>query len=163
MSRTRLTLFFPFSGLDETKFDAKTLVTLDNVNANGFWEADVDSATVDGVDLGLAGRTAILDTGTTLMIVPAADALAIHQQIDGATTDGQGGFTVPCTTTQSIALTFGGQEFTIDPRDLAFQPLDPTDPEGDCISGIGSGNIGAATQWLVSLHVPFYAGGLMYG
>ncbi|KAF9046830.1 aspartic peptidase A1 [Hymenopellis radicata] len=138
-----------FGGLDDTKFDPATLVTLDNVNAQGFWEAAVDSSSVDGTDLGFKGRTAILDTGTTLMIVPQADANAIHKQIKGATSDGQGGFTVPCTTTASVAITFGGQEFTIDPRDLAFTPVDPNDPTGDCVSGIGAGNIGGANEWLV--------------
>jgi len=34
-----------------------------NVNQDGFWEADVDAATVNGADTGLTGRTAILDTG----------------------------------------------------------------------------------------------------
>jgi len=57
---------------------------------------------------------------------------------------------VPCTTKASVALTFGKQEFTIDSRDLAFTPVDPADPEGDCISGISAGNIGGATEWLVS-------------
>jgi hypothetical protein len=52
-----------FGGLDTTKFDAKTLVTFDNVNTKGFWEGDV-SFSVGGQDLGLKGRTAILDTGT---------------------------------------------------------------------------------------------------
>ncbi|KAF9013669.1 hypothetical protein BDZ89DRAFT_1142537 [Hymenopellis radicata] len=45
------------------------LVTLDNVNAQGFWEAAVDASSVDGNDLGFKVRTAILDTGTTLMIL----------------------------------------------------------------------------------------------
>lgn len=137
------------SGLDQTKFDAATLVTIDNVNTDGFWEGAVDSSSVDGADLGLKGRTAILDTGTTLMIVPQADADAIHAQISGAASDGQGGFTVPCTTNASVALTFGGQEFTIDPRDIAFTPVDANDPTGDCVSGIAAGNIGGATEWLV--------------
>ncbi len=89
------------------------------------------AASVDGTDLGLNGRTAILDTGTTLIIAPAADALAIHQQIQGAQSDGQGGFIIPCTTTASVALTFGQTTFAIDPRDLAFAPLDPNDPTGE--------------------------------
>jgi len=138
-----------FGGLDDTKFDAQTLVTLDNVSKVGFWEAAVDATTVDGTDLNLAGRTAILDTGTTLIIMPQADADAIHQNIQGAQSDGQGGFTVPCNTQASVAMTFGGTVFAIDPRDIAFQPLDPNNPNGDCISGIAAGNIGAATQWLV--------------
>ncbi|KAG6844956.1 hypothetical protein H0H87_002070 [Tephrocybe sp. NHM501043] len=138
-----------FGGLDDTKFDAATLVTLDNVNAQGFWEGDMDAITVDGKDSGLQGRTAILDTGTTLIVAPPNDAAAIHALIDGAQDVGQGTFTVPCTTTASVALSFGGTSFAIDSRDIAFQPVDPADPTGDCISGISAGQIGGATEWLV--------------
>jgi len=60
-----------FGGLDATKFDAATLVALPNVNQQGFWEANLDAVTVNGQDLGLQGRTAILDTGTTLIVAPA--------------------------------------------------------------------------------------------
>ncbi|KAI0077892.1 aspartic peptidase A1 [Panus rudis PR-1116 ss-1] len=137
-----------FGGLDETKFDPNTLVTFDNVNKQGFWEGDM-TVSVDGQDLGLKGRTAILDTGTTLIIAPQADATAVHQQIPGAKSDGQGGFTIPCTTTATVALTFGGQTFEINPQDMLFAPVDPTDLQGDCISGISSGNIGGANEWLV--------------
>lgn len=126
-----------FGGLDESKFDASTLVTFDNVNEQGFWEGAM-TVSVNGQDLGLQGRTAILDTGTTLIIAPEADAAAVHQAIPGAKSDGQGGFTIPCTTTASVALTFGGQDFAIDPRDLLFAPVDPNDLTGDCVSGISS-------------------------
>jgi len=138
-----------FGGLDETKFDPNTLVTLDNVNEKGFWEATMDSVTVDGVDSGLAGRKAILDTGTTLILAPAADAAKVHQGIQGAKSDGQGGFLVPCTTNASIALNFGGKSFAIDLRDLAFAPVDANNSTGDCVSAISGGNVGDATEWLV--------------
>jgi hypothetical protein len=47
-------------------------------------------------------------------------------------------------------LSFGGTAFAIDPRDLAFVPVDPANAKnGDCISGISAGNFGGATQWLV--------------
>lgn len=59
-----------FGALDKTKFDPATLVTINNVNSQGFWEAPLDAATVDGKDTGLQGRTAIIDTGTTLIVVP---------------------------------------------------------------------------------------------
>ncbi|KAG6861997.1 hypothetical protein C0995_008184 [Termitomyces sp. Mi166 len=138
-----------FGGLDTTKFDQNTLVTVDNVNQDGFWEGNMDAVTVDGQDSGLQGRTAILDTGTTLIVAPPDDATAVHQLIQGAQDVGQGTFTIPCTTNASVALSFGGTSFSIDPRDLAFQPVDPNDPTGDCISGISSGQIGGATEWLV--------------
>jgi hypothetical protein len=92
----------------------------------------------------------VLSIGTTLIVAPASDAAAVHAAIPGAQSDGQGGFTLPCTTTASVALTFGGQSFSIDPRDLAFQPINANDPQGDCVSGIVSGNIGGAQEWLVS-------------
>ena len=81
------------------------------------------------------------------MIIPDADAATIHNSIPGAQSDGQGGFTVPCSTNASVALTYGGQTFTIDPRDVARQPVDSN---GNCASGIASSSGGSATQWLVS-------------
>ena len=61
-----------FGGLDPKKFDQSTLVTLNNINTQGFWEANLDAVTVNGADTGLRTRTAILDTGTTLLFMPAA-------------------------------------------------------------------------------------------
>ena len=84
------------------------------------------------------------------MVLPANDAQTLHNQIPGSKSDGQGGFTIPCTANASVALTFGGQQFTIDPRDIAFQPVDANNPQGDCLSGITSGSVGGATEWLVS-------------
>ncbi|KAI9000528.1 aspartic peptidase domain-containing protein [Trametes punicea] len=134
-----------FGGLDQTKFDPNTLVTFDNVGQTGFWEGAMDSVSVNGQDLGLQGRTAILDTGTTLIVAPDADAAAVHAAIPGAQSDGQGGFIIPCNTNASVALTFSGQEFAIDTRDLVFAQID----DKNCASGISSGEIDGATTWLV--------------
>ena len=139
-----------FGALNPDKFQVNTLVTIPNVNQNGFWEAPM-SASVGGQDLGLQGRTAILDTGTTLIIAPLADAEAIHSAIPGALTDGQGQFAIPCTSEVVVSLNFGGTDFEIDPRDLTFVPLDPADPKGLCLSGISGGQIGGPGQWLVRL------------
>lgn len=136
-----------FGGLDQSKFDPNTLVTLQNVNKEGFWEAAIDAVSANGTNLNLAGRTAILDTGTTLLIVPLADAQAIHKAIPGAQQD-KNTFVLPCTTTTSLALKFGGRDFSIDPRDLAFAPLDPNNPTGTCVSGISAGNVGGPNEWL---------------
>jgi hypothetical protein len=105
----------------------------------------MDAVTVNGQDTGLKGRTAILDTGTTLIVAPPADATAVHQLIDGAASDGQGGFTIPCNGNATVSLTFAGQQFDINPVDLAFQQIDAN----TCASGISSGQIGGAQEWLV--------------
>ncbi|GAA6011116.1 hypothetical protein JCM10207_005502 [Rhodosporidiobolus poonsookiae] len=95
-------------------------------------------------------RTAILDTGTTLIIAPAPDAEALHRMIPGAKPDGQGGFTLPCTTRSSISLTFAGRAFPLNPRDLTFLPL-TDDLDGECVSAISSGSVGGegSGEWLV--------------
>jgi len=136
-----------FGALDESKFDPNTLQVINNVNKRGFWEAPMPSITVNGKDIGLKGRTAILDTGTTLIIAPTADAVAVHRAIPGAASDGQGGFTVPCNIKTSLALKFGNRVFTIDPRDLAVAQI--SRGSNTCVSGISSGKIGTATEWLV--------------
>jgi len=137
-----------FGGLDETKFDANTLVEVPNVSRIGFWEAQMPSILVNDQNVGLQGRSAILDTGTTLVIAPPADATAIHQAIPGAKFDQQLGiFTVPCNTNVRVALTFGNTAFSIDPRDLAFGQI--ARGSQDCMSGISAGEFGEATQWLV--------------
>ena len=105
---------------------------------------------INGKNYNSPSNTAILDTGTTLIIAPQADADTVHEAIPGAQSDGQGGYTIPCTTNTSIALTFGGHAFAIDPQDLLFAPVDPNDLTGECVSGISAGEIGGADEWLVS-------------
>ena len=104
----------------------------------------------------------------SLIVAPPADALAFHQAIPGAKSDGRGGFTIPCTTEANVSFTIGGSEFSIgkpsllsldnvlmtdmilpDNRDLPFVPVNAADPTGDCISGISAGQIGGAQEWLV--------------
>ena len=137
-----------FGGLDQSKFDPKTLVTMSNINLGGHWEAGFTAVSVNGEDLGLEGRTAIFDTGTTLLVVPEADAEIIHAKIPGTKTDVQWGYLVPCTTTAVVSFTFGGQQFDINPLDLLFNPVDQNNLEGDCYSGIALGTVGTANQWL---------------
>jgi hypothetical protein len=152
-------------GFDDTKFNKDTLVTVENVSEQGFWEADIEKVTADGVDLDLGGRTAILDSkssllcpwceaanlpfsiaGTTLLIAPQDDVEKIHKAIGGKADEG-GRFTLPCNTNATLALSFGGRDFVINPKDLAFFPL-TSNPTGDCLSGISAGDIGVNT-WLV--------------
>lgn len=112
----------------------------------GLWQVNMDGASVDGTNV-VGGRQAIIDTGTTLVLAPPADATAIHAPIQGAQTDGQGGFTVPCGTTNNIALAFGGQSFSIDPRDWVLSPTDATNTT--CTSGISGQSVTGGNQWLV--------------
>lgn len=136
-----------FGGLDSTKFVANTLVTIPNVSKVGFWEGAIDAITVNGQDTGMTGRTAILDTGTTLIIAPPSDTLAVMTMLGGKCDTQQ--CTIPCTSNASVALSFGNASFSIDSRDMALLPVDVNNPTGDCTAGIQAGTIGTNTEWLV--------------
>jgi hypothetical protein len=69
LSHTLSSQLTSFGRYSTSKFIAP-LTTVANVNTQGFWEAAVDDVSVDGQSLGLEGRTAILDTGTSLIVVP---------------------------------------------------------------------------------------------
>ncbi|KAJ7722757.1 acid protease [Mycena maculata] len=137
-----------FGALDDTKFDESTLVTLEATN-DAFWITQLGGVTVDGATVALSGnRTALMDTGTTLLVVPSTDIAGIHAKIPGAKQTSSGSFTVPCNTNASVALEFGGKSFPINPQDLTFASGGRT--TGDCTSGIGAFAPGQTpTQWLV--------------
>lgn len=52
------------------------------------------------------------------MFAPPDDVEAIHALIQGAMSDGNGGFTVPCDMQESIAFVIGKISFAIDPSDI---------------------------------------------
>ncbi|EPQ54274.1 acid protease [Gloeophyllum trabeum ATCC 11539] len=137
-----------FGGMDPAKFDASSKVTVKNVSPKGYWEANVDSFKVDGKDVNLSGRTAILDTGTTLIVGPGLDVDALHEAMPVSRFDGFN-WIIPCTTTTKVSLTFSGKEFEIDSRDLTFLPVSSTNLTGDCYSSITRGTVGGDQEWLV--------------
>lgn len=140
-----------FGGVNGELFEGN-LTEVDNVSDQGFWEANLDAVSFGGKSISLSGstqRTAILDTGTTLIVAPQKDADAVHAAIEGSKSDGQGGYTIPCTTSGQVALSFGGKEWAMDPRDMVYLPVDSKDLKGDCVSAISAGSVGQAGEWLV--------------
>nr|GAT46207.1 predicted protein [Mycena chlorophos] len=133
-----------FGGLDSTKFDPSTQVTINSTNS-GFWIIPLDGASVNGKSVKIQSNTGFMDTGTTLLLMPEADAVAVHQQIPGAQQK-NGQFTIPCDTKATVSLTFGGKNFDINPSDLVAPKNKPS--PGNCDSKIGV-SAQSSTQWVV--------------
>jgi hypothetical protein len=92
--------------------------------------------------------SAIIDTGTTLIIVPHDVSQAIHDAIPGATYDPMYGWRMPCSldessANKSISISLGGQEFPLLLQDLVREKMpnsvNSTTPL--CYSGIAEANI----------------------
>ncbi|KAI0275626.1 aspartic peptidase domain-containing protein [Russula aff. rugulosa BPL654] len=90
--------------------------------AGTFWLQTVSGVIVNGntVNTG-TGNSAAIDTGTTLIGAPTAAVNAIWGAVNGAVPlsgNMSGFYTFPCNTQLSIAISFGGPAWPINPADL---------------------------------------------
>lgn len=127
-------------GTDTSAFSgALTFAPLTETNPPAFWEIVVSSASVGSRAVVTAPQDAIVDTGTTLLIVDPASANAIYAAIPGARSAanlvGPGFFTIPCNAVPSnVGFTIAGRTFTLSADTLNFGLLE----EGTnlCLGGI---------------------------
>lgn len=85
---------------------------------------------------------AIIDTGTTLTILPPNLAKAFHDAIPGATFDNRYGWQVPCKPASNLGnITFylGGEAFPVPIVDMIRERSSPEDPSL-CFSGVAAAN-----------------------
>jgi hypothetical protein len=133
-----------FGKADSSRYDGDLNYIAAIKNTNGFWELPVKDAGVNGNIAGLPGRTAIIDSGTSYILMPHDDALQLHELISGYKQDGSEMFTVPCDSAAKVQLTFGGITYDISPKDYIGRQAS---------SGCSSNIIGRQTfgpkQWLV--------------
>ncbi|GBC08644.1 hypothetical protein RclHR1_08280012 [Rhizophagus clarus] len=115
------------------------------VNNRGFWQITLGGAQVDGNDISVSGGDAIIDTGTTLVIIPTADADAIHNAIPGSKKQGQN-YLIPSDTKAVVSFSFGGVTYQISPEDLIVDDAG----NGLSVSGIQGDTLpGMENTWLV--------------
>jgi hypothetical protein len=113
-------------------------------NADGFWEIPVGGASVGGKPAAIqTGVTAILDSGTSFMLLPPADADALNLQIPGAVANGET-YLIPCGSNTPVVLTLAGRQWPIDPKNYVGNPSGNA-----CQSNIVSHLTFGATQWLL--------------
>ncbi|KAI9304765.1 aspartic peptidase domain-containing protein, partial [Cunninghamella echinulata] len=144
-----------FGGLDPTRFTGPMIYTpsMDD----HYWMVHINqiklgNATFTNNTLSSSSRRAIVDSGTTLMIVTPEDAQAIHGNIPGAINNGDSTWSVPCQNVNQLPpleLTLNNisagntttnnttsppQILSLPPSAYILSPLNPANPM--CISGI---------------------------
>ncbi|KAF9402296.1 hypothetical protein BGZ94_004966 [Podila epigama] len=142
-----------FGGMDMSWVEPGEELTFTPVTRPKYWQINVENVLVNGKvikyiskdreTLGEADRkranvAGIVDTGTTLMIVPSRLAQLIHRKVTGAAMVGPS-WAVPCDLVRQsrdgskVELQIEGKRFGIPFEDLVREP---TDVEGMCFSGI---------------------------
>jgi cathepsin D len=136
-----------FGGIDHSKFQGSLSYTATVAADSNLWEIPVDDMAVSGTSCKLTGRSAIIDTGTSYILMPLADATILHAQIPGSTnTGGSPNFMIPCSTTKTIQFTFSGVTYSVQPNDY----LSKADSTGEmCASNIIGQQAYSANQWIL--------------
>ncbi|TFY61132.1 hypothetical protein EVG20_g7166, partial [Dentipellis fragilis] len=103
------------------------------------WGISVDAVSINGAVAISTPVQGFVDFGTTQILMSVTEADTLNEKIPGARQVSPGEWIIPCNTQAVLALTIGGVVWRVDPRDLAFQPVDSP---GLCKSNI-SGDVNA--------------------
>ncbi|CAG8785515.1 9156_t:CDS:1, partial [Gigaspora rosea] len=108
-------------GSNPKKYHANTLTFTNVVDDNkGEWKIPIDNVVINGEKLNLKNRTAIIDTGTALIVMPYDDAKEFYSKIPNARDNGAGYYTLRCEYQYEVGLEFNGKTWYIDPKDFLY-------------------------------------------
>ncbi|KAG0289854.1 hypothetical protein BGZ96_006662 [Linnemannia gamsii] len=105
-----------FGGVDTTKYvgNFTWAPTIDR----SAWKIKFDGVSIAGKSLGLSGN-ALIDSGTSLIIVPSKAASVFHDHIPGALDIPKVGWILPCNTSVGdLNFTIAGQQFRVPADEL---------------------------------------------
>jgi hypothetical protein len=135
-----------FGGPDQSAYQGSLNYISTVNNTNGFWEIPLQAAGVDGKTAAIQSKvTALIDSGTSYILIPPSDAVALHANIPDSNHTGGETFTVPCSTTQPITFMFGGKPYNISPKDWIGASVG----NGQCHSNIVGLQTFGSNQWLL--------------
>jgi hypothetical protein len=104
-----------FGAIDHSKFSEELRYTK-VVPDTHRWEIPVEDAIVDGKNAGFTGKSAIVDTGTSFILLPGPDAIVFHELIPGSVQEGES-FKLPCDTKAVVEIAISGFRFSVSPKD----------------------------------------------
>lgn len=106
-------------GIDSSK--TKSNIVNSTVVAGAVtWDISLDDITVDGTGVGFTNRVVSIDTGTSVIVTPEQDLIALSNAINGkivAQPDGTY-IEIPCNFNHVISFKFNGVTFDMDNKDL---------------------------------------------
>lgn len=133
-----------FGAIDQSKVEGDITYT-DIISGVHRWEIPIEDTIVDGNPVNFKGKSAIVDTGTSFMLLPPEDAKVVHSFIPDAVQDGEN-FKVPCSTKSSIEISISGVKYKVFYKDYVGR----ADKSGQmCNSRIAGHQAFGKNQWLL--------------
>ncbi|KAI8338066.1 aspartic peptidase domain-containing protein, partial [Chlamydoabsidia padenii] len=132
-------------GMDHTRYVPGSLVYTP-LTSDQYWQIELTHIEMGESRL-FQHRQAIVDSGTTLIIVPREDAQVIHGMIPGAVDNGDSTWSIPCGVQvptlviwiEHVALSLPGSAYVLD-------PLSNSDM---CLSGISGQVLDSEATWIL--------------
>jgi len=122
-------------------------ITYVPVTQQQYWNVGLDGALVGGQQVSIATNLAAIDTGTTLIVMPTADAKAVNDLVGGTLIpNGDGSYSISCQTDSlpTFSIQFGGQKFDIAPKYYVL-----SNGDGTCVSGFAGMDMFEMSMWVV--------------
>ncbi|KAI9737787.1 MAG: hypothetical protein M1834_009155 [Cirrosporium novae-zelandiae] len=129
--------------IDSSKYTGD-LVYTSVVSKGSYWEIAADDLAFDGTSAGLDSRTAIIDTGTSYVLLPPNDATALFTNFPDAVKSGSQ-WHVPCNSTAPVQFSFSGTTFNVSSKDYVGSETS----DGLCVSKIVSQKVFSSSQWIL--------------
>ena len=133
-----------FGAPDSSRYTGELSYT-DTDPEGGFWEIPLDDASFDSKPYNFHGKSAILDTGTSFILIPPDDAQRLHAQIPHSEQDGET-FNIPCSTDIPLKIIISNTAYNISTDDYVGHPV--KDPNL-CASNIIGRQAFGPDQWLL--------------
>ncbi|RUS26632.1 rhizopuspepsinogen precursor [Jimgerdemannia flammicorona] len=130
---------YTFGGYDKSKIGGN-LTTVPVDKSQGFWGITVDSLSVGNKSVAKSFQ-GIIDTGTTLVLLPNDMAAAVAKRY-GATDNYDGSYTISCDSSKlpNLKFSIGGASFKVPGPDLVFEK----NPDDTCTAGFGYSSLNFA-------------------
>lgn len=129
-----------FGTIDTTKFGGNISYTATNQDT---WTIPLDDVYVNDQAVGFTGKSATIDTGTTYILIPPADAASLFALVPGSSKSGEN-YIIPCNSTATLEFEFSGIKYAIEPEDYIGATS-----TGGCVSTIVGHESSGANTWLV--------------
>ncbi|KAJ7148036.1 aspartic peptidase domain-containing protein [Mycena crocata] len=146
---------FTFGGVNSSLYsgDVDFLGLAAGSTALGLWMLDITTINVGGHSVSITPNAtlAMFDTKLNAIYGPESEVRAIYAAIPGSSEPVETIFQFPCNTTVNVSVSFGGQTWSIDPRDMNQGPVSGNTSQ--CYGAIGSMTGDQTPSW--KFGIPF--------
>ncbi|KAF7346699.1 Acid protease [Mycena sanguinolenta] len=117
----------------------------------GSWTLEISAFNVGNKSIAITPNATLAMFDTTLDGIdgPEADVRTIYAAIPGSTEPEETIFQIPCNTTATISVSFGGQTWSIGAKDLVQEPV--SSGSSECFGALGSVTGAQSPSWRFGL------------